>query len=216
MIDPLLLQAVWIGVAVGIGMLMQSGVMGVASWVDSMLGTGAETGTEDAQAQLAKRLAVANVVDFPLFIYTMCGGWAVRRLLRWVGQEQRIDSATIASLSAAAMEVLVVAAITSLQLSRVVALLEPFMVLFVCGAVWTAACLFIFSRWVLPREHWFQLGLINYGMSTGTTATGFVLLRVVDPELQTKAAGDYALAAPLSAPFVGGGILTFSRSSFCD
>ena len=34
------------------------------------------------------------------------------------------------------------------------------------------------------------------------------MLRVVDPELKTAAASDYALAAPLSAPFVGGGILT--------
>ena len=45
-------------------------------------------------------------------------------------------------------------------------------------------------------------------MSTGTTATGFVLLRVIDPELESGAAEDYALAAPLSAPFIGGGILT--------
>ena len=68
----------------------------------------------------------------------------------------------------------------------------------------------VISRWVLPREHWFPLALINYGMSTGTTATGFVLLRVVDPELKTTAASDYALAAPLSAPFIGGGILTIA------
>jgi ESS family glutamate:Na+ symporter len=45
-------------------------------------------------------------------------------------------------------------------------------------------------------------------MSTGTTATGFVLLRVVDPELKSGAAEDYALAAPLSAPFIGGGMIT--------
>jgi glutamate:Na+ symporter, ESS family len=66
----------------------------------------------------------------------------------------------------------------------------------------------VLSRWILPKEHWFQLGLINYGMSTGTTATGFVLLRVVDPELRTQAAEDYALAAPFSAPFIGGGMIT--------
>jgi ESS family glutamate:Na+ symporter len=45
-------------------------------------------------------------------------------------------------------------------------------------------------------------------MSTGTTATGFVLLRMVDPDLDSGAAEDYALAAPLSAPFIGGGMLT--------
>jgi len=45
-------------------------------------------------------------------------------------------------------------------------------------------------------------------MSTGTTATGFVLLRLVDPELESGAAEDYALAAPLSSPFIGGGMIT--------
>ena len=47
-------------------------------------------------------------------------------------------------------------------------------------------------------------------MSTGTTATGFVLLRMIDPDLKSGAAEDYALAAPLSAPFIGGGMLTIA------
>ena len=207
-VDPLLLQAAWIAIAVGLGMAMQFGVLSFAGWLDSVFGVGMASGAEGAEAQLSKRLAVSNVVDFPLFIYTMLGGWLVRWGLGRVGKADLIDTLSIQRLSSTAMEVLVIAAITSLRLSKVVELLEPFAILFVAGMVWTALCLLVFSRWVLPREHWFQLGLINYGMSTGTTATGFVLLRVVDPELKTSAASDYALAAPLSAPFVGGGILT--------
>ena len=33
-------------------------------------------------------------------------------------------------------------------------------------------------------------------------------VQVIDPELESGAAEDYALAAPLSSPFIGGGILT--------
>ena len=51
-------------------------------------------------------------------------------------------------------------------------------------------------------------------MSTGTTATGFVLARIVDKDLASGAAEDYALAAPLSAPFIGGGILTLLLPTF--
>ena len=54
----------------------------------------------------------------------------------------------------------------------------------------------ILARRMLPSEHWFELGLINYGMSTGTTATGFVLLRLVDPELESGAAEDYCIGGP--------------------
>ncbi len=209
-IDPLLLQIVWVAIAVAVGMLLQAAVLGLADQIDAALGTGFSEGQAGADAELSKRLSAGSVMDFPLFIYTMFGGWIVRRVLRAAGQAHLLDAATINRLGSTSMEILVVAAITSLKLSAVAALAGPFLILFVCGAIWAALCLMVISRWVLPRGHWFPLALINYGMSTGTTATGFVLLRVVDPNLKTPAAGDYALAAPLSAPFIGGGILTIA------
>ena len=87
-----------------------------------------------------------------------------------IGQVNRIDSETISRISAMAMDVLVVAAIASLNLKAVVAMLVPFSILFIAGGIWTAICLLLISRWLLPKEYWFELGLINYGMSTGTTA----------------------------------------------
>ena len=53
-------------------------------------------------------------------------------------------------------------------------------------------------------------------MSTGTTANGLALLRIVDKDLESGAAEEYALAAPLSAPFVGGGILTLILPDFLE
>lgn len=206
--DPLLLQVVWLAMAFGFGMVAQQVVLFLAASADGLLV--ADEVAQGADQQLAKRLSISNVVDFPLFIYTLFGGLFVRRILSAVGMEDRIDNRTISRLTSSAMDILVVAAIASLNLSAVAALAVPFSILFACGAVWTTICLLLISRWLLPKEHWFQLGLINYGMSTGTTATGFVLLRMVDPELKSGAAEDYALAAPLSAPFVGGGMITIA------
>jgi ESS family glutamate:Na+ symporter len=62
----------------------------------------------------------------------------------------------------------------------------------------------------LPRAYWFELGLLNYGFSTANTPQGMMLLRIIDPDLESGAAQDYAVAAPLSAPFVGGGVITFA------
>lgn len=206
-VDPLLLQIVWVALAFGTGLALQATVGVVAEQVDRhWLAGGESEGT--ATAMRSGMSAVAVIGNFPLFIYTLFGGALVRAVLRLFGGEGWIDGASIQRLTAVAMDVLVVAAISSLNLAAVAELAVPFAVLFLAGAVWTAVCLLVISRRVLPREHWFQLGLINYGMSTGTTATGFVLLRIVDPELRTAAAEDYALATPLSAPFVGGGMLT--------
>ena len=108
------------------------------------------------------------------------------------------------------MEFLIVAAITSLKLSALVTYGWPVALLLLLGFIWTGFCLLFVARRMLPRDYWFELGILNYGMSTGTTAQGLMLLRIIDKDLESGAAEDYALAAPLSAPFIGGGILTIS------
>lgn len=208
-IDPLLMQVMWLSLAFGIGLLCQALVGELASTLDQWQGAGNAKEVKGGEAELSKRLQASAVLgSFPLFIYTLLGGWIVRRVLRFFSVEKLIDNQTITRLSAVAMDILVVAAIASLSIQAVASLLVPFLILLTGGMVWTGVCLMLLSKWILPSEHWFQLGLINYGMSTGTTATGFVLLRIVDPEIKTKAAEDYALAAPFSAPFIGGGMIT--------
>lgn len=203
-LDPMLMQAIWLAMAFAIGWALQETVSLVAAQAD-----GAAT-IEDASTDLVKqKVSYAAILgSFPLFIYTMLGGLIVRKSLKFIGAGHLIDELGIARWTSIAMDLLVVAAIATLNLTAVIELAVPFSILVVAGMVWTAICLMVISKRVLPSTHWFELGLINYGMSTGTTATGFVLLRIVDPELTTDAAKDYALAAPLSAPFIGGGMLT--------
>ena len=206
-IDPLLLQVVWLAIAFGIGLGLQSLVTSSIGFIENFgdVGTTAVKGEE----QLSQRLTLESIAgSFPLFIYTLFGGWIVRTTLNLLGRESVIDRDTINRLTSTAMDILIVAAITTLNITAVSTFIIPFAILFIFGAAWTGFCLMVLARRMLPVEHWFELGLINYGMSTGTTATGFVLLRLVDPELESGAAEDYALAAPLSSPFIGGGMIT--------
>ena len=205
-IDPLLFQGLLLMAAFGIGVGLHAGVAWLAGGVDRWWFAEAASAADDS---LADRLTFAGVLgDFPLFIYTLFGGLTVRGLLVLFGRGGVIDHDTINRMTAASMDVLVVAAIASLNLTAVASLMVPFSILFIAGAGWAAVCLLVLARWILASEYWFQLGLINYGMSTGTTATGFVLLKMVDPDLESGAAEDYAMAAPLSSPFIGGGMLT--------
>lgn len=207
-LDPLLLQVIWLAVALALGLALQ---YAVGTFAGLFQGDSLST-LQDASSEnqnLGNQIDVKKFVEsFPLFIYTLFGGWIVRRILSFFEADDLIDRDTINRLTSTAMDVLVVAAITTMNLTAVTTLIVPFSLLFLGGAVWCGVCLMVLSRKLLPEQHWFQLGLINYGMSTGTTATGFVLLRLVDPELESGAAEDYALAAPLSSPFIGGGMLT--------
>ena len=201
-----LVQLVWLLAAVAIGYAMQQVVMSLAGVADQWRAGGEEV--DAARKQLTNRLSIASICDFPLFIYTLFGGWILRRASQPLQFSDRIEPKLISAITGVAMDILVVAAIASLNLHAVVSMVVPWSILFVLAAIWTGVCLMVIAKRILPKDYWFELGLINYGMSTGTTATGFVLLRVVDPNLSTDAAEDYALAAPFSAPFIGGGILT--------
>jgi ESS family glutamate:Na+ symporter len=150
------------------------------------------------------------VAQFPLFIFTLMGGLIVRASMSTLGIADLIDGESVRRICGLAMELLIVSAIASLDLSAVLALFLPVSLLLLAAFVWVGLCLLVIGRRLLPRRYWFELGILNYGMSTGTTATGLMLLRVIDRDLESGAAEDYALAAPLSAPFVGGGMITFS------
>ena len=199
-LDPLVFQTLILAMAflVGVG----------ASWVVKSVGLQLVGGLEGQVAPETIAKLQRSVGNLPLFLFTLLGGLAVRRgldLSRW---GHLVDGDSIRRLTAGAMEFLVVAAIASLRLDAVLALAGPLAVLIVLAVGWTAVCLLWIGRRVLPGDRWMELGLINYGMSTGTTATGLLLLRMVDKDLESGAAEDYALAAPLSAPFIGGGLLT--------
>ena len=125
---------------------------------------------------------LVHFTDFPLFIYTLVGGWSVRTACRWCGWEALLDEESLRRLTAAAMEYLVVAAIASLSLTAVMRQALPLTILLAVAFVWTGCCLVVLSPRILPCAYWFELGIINYGMSTGTTATGFVSLRTIDPD----------------------------------
>ncbi|MEM1226386.1 MAG: sodium/glutamate symporter [Planctomycetota bacterium] len=201
-IDPLLLQLIWLMIAMGIAMAMQSTVAFLGSWLDVVTFSGVDE-------SLRSRASVSGVVSsFPLFIYTLMSGGLVRWTLGRFGKPHWVDSELIQRWIGTSMDLLVIAAVVTLNLEAVASLWVPLAVLFIAGTTWSTFCWLVLSRRILPRSSWFPLSVINFGMSTGTTATGFVLLRAVDPELKSGAAEDYALAAPLSAPFIGGGMLT--------
>jgi ESS family glutamate:Na+ symporter len=190
-LDPLALQLVLVAIAFAIGLALQEVVIQMLGLV-----------LTDETMRFIERA--------PLFLFTLIGGWMLHRGLAVIGADGLIDNDSVKRIVAVAMDFLIVAAIASLKLDTLTTYLGPITVLLVAGALWTGICLLLLSPRVLSRSYWFELGILNYGMSTGTTAQGMMLLRIVDRDLESGAAEDYAMAAPFSAPFIGGGIITLS------
>ena len=185
-----------------------------AEVLDPLVFQGLILGAAYATGLVLQKLAGLAYDGLPLFMFTLLGGWVIRDVFRLLGIADLIDPDTIRRLVAAAMEFLIVAAIASLNLVLVAKAIVPLSVLLIVAFVWTAVCLVYVGRRLLPSEHWFELGIINYGMSTGVTATGLMLLRILDKDLDSGAAENYALGGALSFPFIGGGVITVAVFPF--
>ncbi|MEM7558657.1 MAG: sodium/glutamate symporter [Planctomycetota bacterium] len=208
-LDPFLFQVVLVGIAFGIGWSAQQAIKSLTASPEKQIVATEESAESMAEEALQSRTSLAGTIgSFPLFIYTLFGGLLVRVGMRKFGIGDLIDTASIQRISSISMDFLIVAAITLLNVEALQAVATPLFILLAAALLWTGFCLLVLAPRLLPKDYWFQLGIINYGMSTGTTATGFTLLKIVDRKVDSGAAEDYALAAPLSSPFIGGGMLT--------
>ena len=128
---------------------------------------------------------------FPLFPLCMIGGVILQVAAKIVRVDLLIDRVQMERISGAALDFLALAAITTIEISVVVANWMPLTVMIVGGIVWTTfAVLFFGPR--LFKVAWFERAIAEFGQATGVTATGLLLLRTVDPENKTPAPASFA------------------------
>ncbi|WP_300525936.1 sodium/glutamate symporter [Aminiphilus sp.] len=138
-------------------------------------------------------------VSLPVFSCAFVVGIVMNHVLQGTGASTYVDKKTMGRLSGTFTDLLVAFGIASIKLPVVIKYALPLACLFVFGIVY---CLFVFS-WLTPRiirSYWFEKGLFTWGWMTGTMAMGIALLRIVDPELKSKALDDFAFAYLPIAP----------------
>lgn len=145
--------------------------------------------------------------SFPLFPLCMLGGLVVQLVMKAPGKGGLIDAGLIKRIQNSALDFLVVAAIATIKISVFVELWLPFTILVIAGILWNVFCVTVLARRLLPNA-WFERAIAEMGQSMGVTATGLLLLRVVDPEYESPAADAFAYKQLLHEPFMGGGLWT--------
>lgn len=189
-LDPLLFQIILLACAFAVGVILQQLLVLIARRTIDNVAT------------------VKLLSELPLFVFTLFGGWIVRSFLRTIGRGNIIDEETMHRLTGVALDLLIFVAVATLQLGMIRDNWLPALLLMLLGAAWVMFNVMWISPRILPASCWFELAIMNHGFSTATTAQSMMLLRIVDPELRTDAARIYALAAPLTAMFIGGGLFT--------
>jgi glutamate:Na+ symporter, ESS family len=144
---------------------------------------------------------------FPLFPLAMIGGMIVQIVSKPLKVDRYYDKKSFDRILGVSLDMLVVAAISSLKLDLFLANFWPFLILMVVGILWIYFCLVYLAPRMLP-VNWFERGITEYGMQTGVTAVGLLLLRLVDPEYKTDTAQAFGFKQMLYEPFFGGGFIT--------
>ncbi|MGH8795115.1 MAG: sodium/glutamate symporter [Stackebrandtia sp.] len=186
-IEPLIFHFGMIAAAVLIGQLMLMGMQKVEQllWADS----------------------VEILAYVPLFPMAMIGGIFVQMIIDRFDRGGLVDRLTMERLQGFALDLLVIAAMGTLALEVIADNFWPFLILAVAGLAWCVFAVVFLAKRIIP-EYWFERSLGDFGQSTGTTATGLVLMRIADPELRTPAYQAFGYKQLILEPFFGGGIVT--------
>jgi len=145
--------------------------------------------------------------SFPLFPLCMLGGLLVQLLADRFDPNDHIDHGLTRRIQNTALDFLVVTAIATIRLDVIAQGWIPLVILVFAGIVWNVFCVLFLAR-RLFKNAWFERSIAEMGQSMGVTATGLLLLRVVDPDYKTPAAEAFACKQLLHEPFMGGGLWT--------
>ncbi|MCD4676144.1 MAG: hypothetical protein K8S18_09145 [Desulfobacula sp.] len=137
----------------------------------------------------------------PKFPFVLIGGLIIQSVLQCLRADKYVDKGTINSISGFALDVLIVASLMVIDLTVIATYVFPVITMIVLGILFNLWQM----RWMGPRilpGAWFEKGVCEFGQSTGATAQALLLLRMIDPRMETGAAEAMALKMVFFSPII--------------
>lgn len=184
----LLLNLGLVGLSVLIGWLLLQGLIGLESCTWG-------------------RSGLRLFVYMPLFPMALLGSIAVQIGMTAWQKEHWLDRLLIERIAAIALDVTIVTALASISLRALGTHWLAFTVLALAGIGWNLLAFLYLAPRIIP-SYWFERGIGDLGQSMGVTATGLLLLQIVDPDNRSGAFEGFACKQLLFEPIVGGGLFT--------
>jgi len=143
----------------------------------------------------------------PLFPMALIGGIILQVAMAKLDLAHLIDRQMQERIGGVAIDLVIVTAIAGVDLTILGDNLEVFVILSLVGIVWNIFAFVVIAPRIIP-VHWFERGIGDMGQSMGVTATGILLIKMVDPDNQTAAFESFAYKQLFFEPIVGGGLFT--------
>lgn len=134
------------------------------------------------------------------FVHGMLVCLAMRALLDRLGFGHLVDGETMKRITGTAVDCMLISSILSVDFGLLARFFLPIMLVSVSIVAVTAGLIYLFSRRLSRLQPERAIALFGIGM--GTTGSGFLLLRMMDPNLSTPVARELAFFA-IALTFVG-------------
>jgi ESS family glutamate:Na+ symporter len=124
------------------------------------------------------------------FIHGLVVCLILRAVINRLGYGHCIDNETQKRITGSSVDLMMVGTVMSIQFALLANYLVPILAVCLAAAVTTALMCFLFGRMLntLPVERAITL----FGCCTGSTGSGLLLLRILDPDLSTPVARELA------------------------
>jgi glutamate:Na+ symporter, ESS family len=188
-VSPLAFHLAYIGIAIGIGHALLEGLV----WLETVT---------------LVPMGVPPLFDHvPLFPLAMIGGILVQVIRDRLFPGLVLDRQVVVRIQGVALDFLIVSAMGTLMLSALADNWAPLLILILAGLAFNVM-MFVFLARRMVQSYWFERCIGDFGQSIGMTATGLLLMKVVDPDYETPAFEAFGYKQLLFEPVVGGGIFT--------
>ncbi|MGI9323074.1 MAG: sodium/glutamate symporter, partial [Pseudomonadales bacterium] len=114
----------------------------------------------------------------------------IRSLMDRFGAGHMIDNETQKRITGSSVDMMMAATILAIQFSLLADYLVPILLVCLAAAAATALMCFIFARWLNTLSP--ERAITLFGCCTGSTGSGLLLLRILDPDLSTPVARELA------------------------
>lgn len=132
----------------------------------------------------------------PSVLHGVVGGAVLWKIIEVLHLQKYVDLKTIKMLSGFFLEIVVFAAMATLNL-KFISTYAVALAIYSLSLVLLSIPLVLFCARRFCKEEWFEKAVMAFGAATGNTSTGLALVRAVDPNSQSHAGDSHGVYATL-------------------
>ncbi len=145
-------------------------------------------------------VALAPPLKFlPSFPFVLVAGILLQSFLQKARLDKFVDRGSIEAIASFSLDILIVSSLIAVNFGMIATFALPIITMIVLGVIFNLWQIIWLAPRILPGA-WFEKALCEFGQNTGSVPQSLLLLRMVDPRIETDAAEALALKMVLFSP----------------